>query len=624
MKRRVLILIIALAVLLSANIAPLAATPDPDPNPNPNPNPTPDTAAKIGERLKNVLESTPEDGLIPVFIWTTDIDHTDIARRVKENTGLSFEEMWQAMSLGAEMERAAEIIRGAESEDLKEWLERTEDARALEMEQTDILIAETRALSREAYNALNWDFLDENGIKSDRVVFSSQYAPMMILNATPTEIEAIQSKKEVLSIDYYEEPELKDENLTIINSSVVFEGNYTRDVLGLTGFNVRIGMVETLVPNVNHPELLGKSITTLTPVPPVLADHANLVACIMVGTNGMAPDARLYAIGTSNPYNRFTATEALLAYNVRVINASIGTPDHNYSDDVYSQWIDHLSPTQAVTFVASAGNDGINQYVTGGGHAYNGITVGAVNTNSTTSITNDTIWNNTSMVTLPSDAVKPELFAPGTITTPSGIYDNLSNTVSGTSFAAPFVTGLVAQLIQASPTLGTNSRLVKALLLAGAHDINSRTEYQHSTSLGPTVSAHRAGSVNARLSYFARNNIWVGTLATGVSVITSANISVPSGAPFIRVALVWDKRNTYFNPNGSPGTQPVLTNLDLRLINSAGQVVAVSQSTRNGLELIHFSPSTAIPAGNYKIEVRRGPNAATAAEPFAVVWRITN
>jgi serine protease AprX len=236
--------------------------------------------------------------------------------------------------------------------------------------------------------------------------------------------------------------------------------------------------------------------------------HGTHVAGVIAGNGydsggqkaGMAPDASLVSLkvldanGQGTISNIIAALDWVLAnrttYNIRIVNLSVSA---NVTE---SYWTDPLTLAAkrlvdaGVVVVAAAGNRGRNA---SGQSQYGGIgapanapwvlTVGASSTNGTTTRADDTIASFSSRGPTYLDwAAKPDLVAPGvgtvsmaapgstlavlnvksliagTISTSSAPYLSLS----GTSMAAPVVSGVVAQMLQVNPALTPNA--VKAIL----------------------------------------------------------------------------------------------------------------------------------------------------------------
>ena len=177
------------------------------------------------------------------------------------------------------------------------------------------------------------------------------------------------------------------------------------------------------------------------------------------------------------------------AYNIRVVNMSVG------ARITESYWTDPLTlatkvlTDRGIVVVGAAGNFGKNaaghlQYggITAPANAPWVLTVGASSTNGTPTRSDDTIASFSSSGPTNIDfGAKPDLVAPGTATVSlsvpgSTFYATKSQflvggnslgyrpylTLSGTSMAAPVVSGSVALMLQANPKLTPN--LVKAIL----------------------------------------------------------------------------------------------------------------------------------------------------------------
>ncbi len=157
-----------------------------------------------------------------------------------------------------------------------------------------------------------------------------------------------------------------------------------------------------------------------------------------------------------------------------VINYSAGSATDSYS--WFDKEIDNLIYQTKIVFVKSAGNRGATDgNVTSPGKAYNAITVGSVESKSDYYSKINPPYNvsPTSSYNVPSFLTnKPEVVAPGAnIILNVTLFASIGG--SGTSFAAPLVTGVIAQLMQKTKPYIDRENYVtyyKAILMVGAED----------------------------------------------------------------------------------------------------------------------------------------------------------
>jgi serine protease AprX len=235
--------------------------------------------------------------------------------------------------------------------------------------------------------------------------------------------------------------------------------------------------------------------------------HGTHVAGIVAGDAGggfagMAPGAHLVSLkvlgdaGTGHKSDVIRAidwaVEHQAAYNIRVINLSLGHPVYeSWRDDPLCQAVERATRA-GIVVVASAGNFGKTADgtpVVGGivspGNAPSALTVGALNTKGTAVRSDDVMATYSSRGPTRFDGLlKPELAAPGNrVASAAGQGSYLARTypervvsgsganayieLSGTSMAAGVVSGAVALLLEARPDLTPSDAKVALQLTAG-------------------------------------------------------------------------------------------------------------------------------------------------------------
>jgi hypothetical protein len=277
---------------------------------------------------------------------------------------------------------------------------------------------------------------------------------------------------------------------------------------GLTGTGVNLGIWD-LGPDINHPDLSAPRVTVVEHAPACFVgfDHPTWVAGTMAGDGassslfanggtpfqwaGMAPEATVFewsTVGGTNCWEdaSFEMVTAVAQQGIVLANNSwydqVRFPFPGcalFGDYAYAIPYDQVVRTTNLGLVFIAGNErgGFSANTCGlssgygtvlpPGTAKNVITVGAIDKTSTMSSFGG--WGPTS-----DGRLKPDVMAVGVnvkTTVPNNAYDFKS----GTSFAAPGVTGTAALLVERYRQLnsGQNPKpaLTKAILLNTADDL---------------------------------------------------------------------------------------------------------------------------------------------------------
>ncbi len=555
---------------------------------------------KLDNGLQQKLKATASNEKIPVYIWTNDLSESDLEAETARRTGLTKQTITpvETQELPADY-FDPELPQQQYRERAEMYLEATKAQRELEQKLTDTYIDTKRQVAREKYTAMHQSDLAILGLDQEDVMFSSQYAPMMIAVLTPDQIDRITRYSQVESVQRCWEAESEPQDQSLATSLASVDANYTRDTLGFTGNGVKVGQLESGTPNPSHNQLKSGNITRLQTN---TSDHATMVARIMLGTVGVAPDTRLVSAAQGGSFASFyERTEALIDKGVKVINMSFGWTREG---DMYwgvERWIDHVAVQHQVTIVKSSGNDGTSSNISAPGLAYNIITVGGINDKNTTNKNDDVLYTASASANGgTAGCAKPDFLAPA---------QSVIDGVSGTSFAAPIVTGIIAQMLEFRPSLATNPALIKAILTASC----DRKVTSETLAAGLTA-VEGAGVVNAKkaISLISQNRY---TTYVQTSDTMNRSLNVTSSDVVIRVALAWNRFNRVgTHTSGSVTTGPYV-NYSLYVLKPGGAQAGKSTIPTSSVELVHLNRPA---AGTYTIRVTKP--AGTGQGNVALAW----
>lgn len=269
-----------------------------------------------------------------------------------------------------------------------------------------------------------------------------------------------------------------------------------------TGRGVSIAILDTGV--YPHPDLAGRirafrDLVGRRTSPYDDNGHGTHVASCAAGDGsrsggryrGPAPGAGLVVVkvlnktGAGAMSNLLAGIDWVLAnrerYRIRILNLSMGAPARTgCADDPLCQAAERAWAA-GIVVVAAAGNEGPDpRTIASPGISPRVITVGALDDHGTPSRRDDTVAAFSSRGPTPDGVHKPDLLAPGVAITaaraPRSYLDKTGAgertgaylTLSGTSMAAPIISGICALLLEARPELTPDE--VRGLLLAAADD----------------------------------------------------------------------------------------------------------------------------------------------------------
>lgn len=503
-----------------------------------------------------------------------------------------------------------------------------------------------RQLYRTHYSTKNEATL-EKYCTPENFLYVSSYSPIAVVSVTASELKQMILNPSIKKIVLFEEKELS--NSSTYRCNLNSRAKYVRDTYGNDGLGVKIGQIELAVPDVSDTYLASANIITNTSFgsSTVYAhmQHATRVAKIMVGLDGIVPAATLYSAGATSLLGVYQAIDWLVAQGVNVINMS-ACFYNDYGYDEFCAYVDHLAVQHDVHFVAASGNydedNCPNHYICSPGMAYNAITVGAYHDNGTAPTNDSQIYAKQKDDYLetysrylegsPTGNVIEGPSKPNLVATGNDIWFD-----SGTSYAAPQVTSVIAQLCGYDSALKTKQSSMGAILAAScgrklASEVIPGTEIVSSGSFkGGTFIDSACVALSTQISntqgagkldaYWARtivaaDNYWSVTLVGSVDVYEKTVYITKGSETLTRVAIFWLKRNAVDDLYNI--TQIEMPDWDLQVLAPDGSHIDSSMTYESNFEIVQFEPPV---SGNYKIQITRANSPYTEKSYIGIaVW----
>lgn len=597
---------IALSVAMAATLSPVAVMAEDNLTPT-------GQDYRISEELSELMESAADTDRFEVIIWLNSSPEMEAAAMAIDAFDVrSGEDVIELESVGEPTitnEEFAKLKAAATRRDISSTDIETDEAVPYNMED-EIQIkpfsaSELNVMAREAEAAssvlreLRSDLIEtttaynENVLKTELKeitnAVNSKTLPCILATMTKEEIQNVSVKESVHYVGYFPDDKLENTGVTYASAASTIGATNVKSTYGLTGKGVKVGMIERTYPN----QGTFIKVTNKDDIPDTddsAPIHPNIVLQCIKTT---APDSTVYGTTACQRIATFNALKTLAEKGVSVINMSLA-PNSKGSYNEYSKVLDYFVWFYRIPLVTTVGNktDGNTNIVTANALAYNALIVGGYDSGRNTF--SDSCYRYDRNV---GERYTPDVMAPGLI-----------NDAKGSSFAAPLVTGSLAQMYQGWTKMNERSYLVKALSLASAYYQVSGDDTNGGELVeGNIAFSEKQGAGRFHAKFFAemlkagRSISWIfkgkSSATKTINVTTSDNV--------LRIACAWEVPTDEIT--SGYGTRPaepgLVADFDITLIDPDGNEVASSMGVWSNTELIVYDVASNKVYGDYTVKV---------------------
>jgi len=506
------------------------------------------------------------------------------------------------------------------------WIWYKSDIERLDRE---ITRAEILARLAEEYERRSKPLIQHLERKGFSVEYAAKYSPLIIAEGSKSGIEELDGLADVDKM--YLSTENKDFTLNSMRLTHGWPKGWggVGDAAGVMVAVHEPDGISTPNPYLGAPVYWKPASPKVGPYPD---NHATMVAGVVASRHTTYRGAaRMVTLLSANSQdwtdaNLVAALEWAIANGADIVNLSWGYTNPGPTPNAWSRYLSRLMPYYAVTPVAAAGNYRSeypdNRRVTDPARGKNVFCVGGFDDMNTGGWGDDTMWAGSQYddpASPHNDIELPHFVAVGTrVYTTDWTSPWISPEVSGTSFSAPAVAGMVATLMHKKPFLETWPEVSHAALMASAVNnieggvIWSEKDGQGGVWMGGTIGGIY---VNGADDVIMKGWFKYGSLLGVSPGWTTTYTFTASAGEQVRVALFWDAHpaNVLWPP-----TDPS-KDYDLTILSPTGAVVASSTRYDPNFEVARFIAPV---SGTYKARIRLFASypGAPSSEYFGLAW----